>query len=131
MMAGSGAPDPIGAHVRHKASKIIRAVGPGAGPAAAPFAAAALLPEMGAAVLAVELILTLIVLGIVVYGTQDRANRVFRLLRWLYNRPEPPAPPSLCSENPPRPPARRRQQTAQITAGTMEQADSTAEHLGE
>jgi hypothetical protein len=127
MMAGSGAPDAIGAHVQREASRVIRAIGLGAGPAAAPFAAAALLPELGAAVLAVELLLTLIVFGIVVYGTQDRVDRVFRLLRWLYNRPEPPAPLSLPGENPSRSPARRRQHTTQTTTA---QADSTAEHSG-
>jgi hypothetical protein len=130
-MADSGAPDAIGANVRQESSRVIRAIGLSVGPAAAPFAAAALLPEMGAAVLAVELVLTLLVFGIAVYGTQEQADRVFRLLRWLYNRPEPPAPPSLRGKKAPLPPLRRRRQSAQITAGTMEQADPTAEHPGE
>lgn len=91
MMANHGAPDAGGTHLRSEAGRIIL----GAGPAAAPFTAAAFHPVMGAAVLVTELVFVLIVFGIIVYGTREQADRVFRLLRWLRNCPEPPAPPRL------------------------------------
>src|ERR1035441_7963716 len=91
MMANHGAPDAGGTHLRSEAGRIIL----GAGPAAAPFTAAAFHPVMGAAVLVTELVFVLIVFGIIVYGTREQADRVFRLLRWLRNCKEPPAPPRL------------------------------------
>jgi|ERR1035438_6467823 hypothetical protein len=91
-MAGNKAPDASGKCSQQEASRATRAIGLGAGPVVAPFAAVALQPVFGAALLAAELVLVLIVLGIVVYGTQDHADRAFRLLRWLRSRPEPPAP---------------------------------------
>jgi hypothetical protein len=90
MMASSEAPDATGTHFRQEASKVSWA----AGPAAFPFAAAALRPVLGIAVLVAELVFVLILFGIVVYGAKEQADRVFRLLRWLRNRPEPPAPTS-------------------------------------
>ncbi len=91
-MTGNQAADSSGKHPQQETGRIIRAIGLGAGPVAAPFIAVALQPVLGAAVLAGEMILVLVVLGIVVYGTQDQAERAFRLLRWLRSQPEPPAP---------------------------------------
>ena len=98
-MASSGAPNANGTPLRQEAGKVIHTIGLGAGPAAAPFVAAALLPVCGVAVLVAELVFVLILFGIVVYGTQEHADRVFRLLRWLRSRPEPPAPASLYGDN--------------------------------
>jgi hypothetical protein len=97
-MASFQAPDPNGTHLPQEARRIIHAIGKGAGPAAAPIAAAALLPVLGVAVLVAELTLVLIVFGIAVYGTQERVDRIFRLLRWLRSRPEP-SPPTSAQEN--------------------------------
>jgi hypothetical protein len=94
MMASNEAPDAAGARPEQKADGVIRAIGFGAGTAAAPFATAVLEPVLGAALLAAELVFVLIVFGTVVYGTQEHADRIFRLLRWLRSRPEPPAPTS-------------------------------------
>jgi hypothetical protein len=91
-MASSGTRDAAGTRLRHEASMVIGPISLGVRTAAAPFVAAALLPALGAAVLAAELVFALILFGIVVYGTQEKADRVFRLLRWARNCPEPPAP---------------------------------------
>jgi hypothetical protein len=91
-MASNEAPDATVTHLRQEAGRMIRPIAIGAGPAAAPLAAAALHPVLGAALLVTELVFVLIVFGVVIYGTQEQVDRVFRLLRWLRSRPEPPAP---------------------------------------
>jgi hypothetical protein len=93
-MASSGTHDAFGARSRRVTGRAIYAMGMGAGPAAVPLAAAACLPTLGVAVLAAELVIVLTLFGTVVYGTQERVDRVFRLLRWIRNCPEPPALPT-------------------------------------
>jgi len=116
MMASNEAPDATGTRPQHETGRVIRVIGLGAGTASAPFAAATLVPVLGAALLAAELAFVLMVFGIAVYGTQERADRVFRLLRWLSGRPEPPAPTSLHENNPPRAPAHQPSEIVQLTA---------------
>lgn len=48
---------------------------------------------------AIPLIVGLILLTIIVRGSQETVDRVFRLLRWITNRPEPTVP-SLPSSQP-------------------------------
>lgn len=50
-------------------------------------------PAIGKALAVTLIVLAILLVGVVVFGGQDRCDRVFRLLRWLANRPEPPAPP--------------------------------------
>lgn len=69
--------------------KIVRAVGLGTGPAAGSLTIA-FEPALGAVVLLTEMAFVLILFAIVVFGTQEQADRVFRLLRWLRNSSEPP-----------------------------------------
>lgn len=49
-------------------------------------------PLLGHAVLAIELLAVLAVIGTALFGSQALSERAFRLLRWAANRPEPPAP---------------------------------------
>lgn len=49
--------------------------------------------------LAVPVACLLVVLGVIIRGSQQTCDRVFRFLRWMTNRPEPVAPGS------PQPPA--------------------------
>jgi hypothetical protein len=93
-MASSSGRDAPGTHRRPETGRVIGALGLSAAPAAVPFATAALRPVFGIAVLAAELAFALVLSGIAIFGTQEQADRVFRLLRWLRNRAEPPAPPS-------------------------------------
>jgi hypothetical protein len=49
-------------------------------------------PAIGKALAVTLAVLTVALVAVVVFGGQDKCDRVFRLLRWLANRPEPPAP---------------------------------------
>lgn len=61
-----------------------------------PLGAMALYRLLGSIVLAVELGMSCTVIGTALFGTKRLSDRAFRILRWLGNRPEPPAPtPSL------------------------------------
>jgi hypothetical protein len=94
MMASSETHDGAGARLRQATGGAICAIGMGAGPAVVPLAAAACLPILGVAVLVAEMVIILTLFGIVVYGTQEHVDRVFRLLRWIRNCPEPPNLPA-------------------------------------
>lgn len=122
-MASNKALDTTGTRPQKGFSPVIRAIGLGAGPAAAPLAAV-LHPVLEAVLLATELIFVLIVFGIVVYGTQEQADRIFRLLRWLRNRPEPPASASPHENNSPHTTAHQPQETTQVTKDTRRSANS-------
>jgi hypothetical protein len=54
-------------------------------------------PAAGVALVAADiggpLIVALILLAAILVGSSQTCERVFRLLRWAANRPEPPAPP--------------------------------------
>jgi hypothetical protein len=64
---------------------------------------------------AIPLIALLIVFITIVRGTGETANRVFRLLRWIRDHPEPTTSDSLSSQPPA---AAAEHPSAQITAGT-------------
>lgn len=53
-------------------------------------------PAVGAALAiangAASLVTVLTIIGAVLFGTDKTCERIFRLLRWLANRPEPPSP---------------------------------------
>jgi hypothetical protein len=61
-------------------------------------------PEMAEALeisdVAIPLITGLIVFATVVWGSRETVDRVFRLLRWVANRPEPATPESPASSEP-------------------------------
>jgi len=73
-----------------------RALGAGAGIAGAEGLAGYLHPVLGevlaAADVAVPLVIALILLAAILRGSDRTVERVFRLLRWTANRPEPPPP---------------------------------------
>jgi hypothetical protein len=49
-------------------------------------------PMLGEIVAIIELVVALTIIGTALFGSPDLSNRTFRLLRWIGNRPEPPAP---------------------------------------
>jgi hypothetical protein len=70
----------------------------GLGIATAEGVAGYLHPELAEALaiadVAIPVLLVLILFAVVVGGSQETCDRVFRLLRWITNRPEPAAPDS-------------------------------------
>lgn len=73
-----------------------RAIGAGAGVLGGESLACYLHPVLGAVLAAadtfVPLAIALILLIAILRGSTQTCERVFRLLRWITNRPEPPAP---------------------------------------
>lgn len=61
-------------------------------------------PVLGEALAAADIIVPLaiglILLTAILRGSRETCERVFRLLRWLANRPEPPAPQRAGSDQP-------------------------------
>ena len=49
-------------------------------------------PMLGEIVAIIELVMVLTIIGAALFGSPDLSDRAFRLLRWIGNRPEPPAP---------------------------------------
>jgi hypothetical protein len=64
-------------------------------------------PALGAALAAADVIgplaIALIMLAAILLGSDETVERVFRLLRWVANRPEPAAPPAETKPDPPPP----------------------------
>jgi hypothetical protein len=85
------------APLAHPPATAWRRFGTGAGVLGAEGAAGYLHPALGITLAAVDAIVPLIVavilLAAILRGSSQTAERVFRLLRWVTNRPEPPAPP--------------------------------------
>jgi hypothetical protein len=55
-------------------------------------AAGYLHPALGEALATVDVIVPLVLLAAILRGSTETCERVFRLLRWVANRPEPPGP---------------------------------------
>jgi hypothetical protein len=68
------------------------ALAAGAGVLSGQGAACYLYPALGLVLAAVDVIVPLVLLVAILCGSTDTCERVFRLLRWVANRPEPPAP---------------------------------------
>lgn len=49
-------------------------------------------PMLGEIVAITELVVALTIIGTALFGSTALSDRAFRLLRWIGNRPEPPAP---------------------------------------
>ena len=49
-------------------------------------------PMLGEIVAIIELVVALTIIGTALFGSTALSDRAFRLLRWIGNRPEPPAP---------------------------------------
>ena len=81
-----------------------RVVGAGAGLIGIEGIAGYLHPALAEVLVATDVIvlvsITLIVLAAILFGSTETVERVFRLLRWAVNRPEPaaPAPPGPGSD---------------------------------
>ena len=58
----------------------------------APAGIGVLHPMLGDIAAIVELVAALTIGGTALFGSPDLSDRAFRLLRWIGNRPEPPAP---------------------------------------
>jgi len=57
-----------------------------------PMGIGALHPIFGEIIAVSELTAGLTIIGTALFGSADLCDRAFRLLRWMANRPEPPAP---------------------------------------
>jgi hypothetical protein len=83
---------------RASVSRMASRLGIGVGALGAEGIAAYLRPVVGVilvvADVAVPTLVGIILLVAILRGSQDTCDRVFRLLRWIANRPEPPAPTS-------------------------------------
>jgi hypothetical protein len=83
-----------------------RLLGAGAGLFGGEGLAACLHPALGevlaAADVIVPLAVALILLAAILWGSDRTCDRVFRLLRWLDGRPEPPAPSPAGQDHPAR-----------------------------
>lgn len=60
--------------------------------AGVPLVGEVLCPLLAEIVISAELVLALTVVFMALFGSADTRERAFRLLRWIGNRPEPPAP---------------------------------------
>jgi hypothetical protein len=49
-------------------------------------------PLLGEVIASTEIVVTLTVIAVALFGSKTLSERAFRLLRWFVNRPEPPAP---------------------------------------
>lgn len=76
--------------------KRVLGAGAGAGVLGGEGLAAYLHPALGEALAAADVIVPvavgLVLLAAILLGSSQTCERVFRLLRWIANRPEPPAP---------------------------------------
>ncbi len=88
-MASSGEHDAHDTHLWPWPGRVLSAFGVSAVLTAVPSFTAGVRPVFGIAVLAAEVVFVLALSGIAIFGKQEQADRVFRLLRWLRNRPEP------------------------------------------
>jgi hypothetical protein len=69
-----------------------RAAGFGIASLGAPVGIGAADHLLGSAVFALELTAALTIIGTALFGSQLISERAFRVLRWIADRPEPPAP---------------------------------------
>lgn len=69
-------------------------------------------PLLGQIVTGLELAVALAVIGTALFGSPELSERAFRLLRWIANRPEPPAPAHTTAA----PPTRRAPAAGSPTA---------------
>jgi hypothetical protein len=81
-------PDPVAGKARAVGARIAGGAGL-AGVLGTPGVIAATQPVVGAALFAVELALVCVLLMTLLYGSEERGERVFRLLRWVKDKPEP------------------------------------------
>jgi hypothetical protein len=51
-------------------------------------------PVLGQALIIIEVVVMLTIIGTALFGNSALSERAFRLLRWLGNRAEPPGPTS-------------------------------------
>jgi hypothetical protein len=69
-----------------------RAAAVGAGTAVPSVCIGAICGETGELIAVIALIAMLVITGTALFGSQAVSERAFRLLRWITNQPEPPAP---------------------------------------
>lgn len=59
-----------------------------------PVGAGVLYPMLGQVITVIEVVIVLTIIGTALFGSTALSERAFRLLRWTWNRPEPPGPAS-------------------------------------
>lgn len=73
-----------------------RALGVGAGVLSAEGLILYLRPALGEVITAADVLVPtavgLVLVAAILFGSKETCDRVFRLLRWISNRPEPPGP---------------------------------------
>jgi hypothetical protein len=69
-----------------------RSVGTGVISVGTPAVAGLLHPLLGVALAVIEIVVTVMIIVVALFGSQALSDRAFRLLRWFGGRPEPPAP---------------------------------------
>jgi hypothetical protein len=69
-----------------------RSVGTAVASLVAPVGIGMLHRVLGEVIVVIEIMVALTIIMTALFGSQDLSERAFRLLRWLGNRPEPPAP---------------------------------------
>lgn len=90
------ASDGLGQHSRGRSPSRWRALGTSAGILGGEGLIGYLHPALGEALAAADILvplcLAVVLLTAILCGSSQTCERVFRLLRWITNRPEPPAP---------------------------------------
>lgn len=78
-------------------------LGAAAGALGAEGVAGYLSPRLGAALAATDILvpltITVVLIAAILLGSNQMCERVFRLLRWVANRPEPPSPHQAVTRN--------------------------------
>jgi hypothetical protein len=75
-----------------------RPTGVGVTSLGAPIGIGMLHPGLGEVLSVIEIVAVLTIIGTALFGNLVLSERAFRLLRWLWNRPEPPSPSPSTSE---------------------------------
>jgi hypothetical protein len=99
----AGGASPPGHKPGNRAPVPWRALSAVAGVGGSEAVTAYLRPDLVLAVILAPVAIVVIVLAVILLGSDQRVDRLFRLLRWVANRPEPSAPPGTGTPQPRRP----------------------------
>lgn len=97
---GPQSPVPPAWHRSSSWAKLVTGLAVAAAEAVADYLHPGLAEALAIADVAIPVILLLILFAVVVLGSHQTCDRVFRLLRWITNRPEPTAPDSHQPQSP-------------------------------
>jgi hypothetical protein len=74
-----------------------RAIGAGMASLGTPAGIGMLHPMLGELIATIEVVVVFTIIGTALFGSATLSERAFRLMRWIGNQPEPPAPPTTHS----------------------------------